>query len=168
MLCSEILGYHSPCNTLSKLLTQKRSLWDPTPSCCWYPQTLVPTQRPQISATTVPLTHPGSVVHALTPLTRSTPQDLLKATYRILNTSQPEQTADCQLCLNAKPPYYDHIVVSTNYMQTSKESYCWWARGQAPGVTLEVAHSMGICIVGQRKQIPLTGIYLCNESQIFH
>lgn len=76
---------HLYCSVLSKL-NPKGILLGPNPIQQLASQAQVSPQRPQIPATMVPLTHPGSEVPVLAPLTLSTPWDILKATYMVVNT----------------------------------------------------------------------------------
>lgn len=82
------------------------------------PQARVPSQRPQILGKMVPQTPPRwSNIPVFTPLTGSSPWDLLKATYTVLNISHPGWTADCWSYLDTQPPYYEGIAILADYIR---------------------------------------------------
>lgn len=81
-------------------------------------QAWVPRHRPQILGKMVPQTLlRWSNIPVFTPVTVSSPWDLLKATYMVLNISQPGWTAGCWPYLDTQPPYYEGIAILADYIR---------------------------------------------------
>ncbi|VFV38599.1 pol_mlvav ame: full=pol polyprotein contains: [Lynx pardinus] len=51
--------------------------------------------------------------------------------YHVLNTSRPNLTKSCWLCLDVRPPYYEGIAIKGNYTTASNSSSCRWQQTTA-------------------------------------
>ncbi|XP_053064807.1 MLV-related proviral Env polyprotein-like isoform X2 [Acinonyx jubatus] len=90
--------------------------------------------------------------------------DLLWSTvvgaYQVLNTSRPDLTKACWLCLDVWPPYYKGIAIKGNYTTASNSSSCRWQQATAR-LTLQAVTGQGTCI----GHVPPEQSHLCNETQ---
>ena len=80
--------------------------------------------------------------------------------YQVLNTSRPDLTKACWLCLDVWPPYYEGIAIRGNYKTASNSSSCRWQQATAR-LTLQAVTGQGTCI----GHVPPEQSHLCNETQ---
>ena len=75
--------------------------------------------------------------------------DLLWSTvvgaYQVLNTSRPDLTNSCWLCLDVQPPCYEGIAIKGNYTTASNFSSCRWQQATAR-ITLQAVTGQGTFI----------------------
>lgn len=84
--------------------------------------------------------------------------DLIQGAYLALNTTAPEKTQDCWLCLISSPPYYEGIAVTGNYTsQTSPQGRC--LSTPMHKLTLSEVSGQGFCV----GNVPTTHLALCNQ-----
>ncbi|NWT58554.1 ENV1 protein, partial [Erythrocercus mccallii] len=72
---------------------------------------------------------------------------MLNATFQSLNTSEPNLTASCWLCYDAKPPFYEGVALDSpfSYSRESNPVQCRWDTPRK-GVTLSQISGQGICV----------------------
>ena len=68
-------------------------------------------------------------------------------------------TQSCWLCLSAGPPYYEGIVTSGGFNNTTSQGGCAW--GTSHKLTLTVVTGAGTCL----GNTPVTYKHLCNETR---
>lgn len=125
---------------------------------------------PPITARSILVRHPNTttpyVPSTIIPTYPSTGQrlfNLIRGAFYALNSSDPEATMNCWLCLSSSPPYYEGIAYNGNLNRTSNHASCSWGSGQKLTLT-EVTVSgggPGLCIGTP----PPSHRHLCNQTQ---
>ncbi|OWK60868.1 envelope glycoprotein [Lonchura striata] len=86
----------------------------------------------------------------------------MKASYGVLNRTNPKLTEDCWLCYNLRPPFYEAIGVTAKPRRVNgtNPNQCFWKKGKetTPGLTLAQVTGKGRCI----GKIPTQREYLCG------
>lgn len=52
--------------------------------------------------------------------------NLIQGAFTLLNSSSPDTTRSCWLCLSSSPPYYEGIAFTGNFTNTTNSSFCLW------------------------------------------
>lgn len=86
--------------------------------------------------------------------------NIIQGAYRALNSSSPDRTQECWLCLTSSPPYYEGVAVSGNYSNSTTASPTC---NSLPShkLTLTEVSGRGTCI----GSIPLSHQDLCNQTR---
>uniref|UniRef100_A0A8C5ZSZ2 Envelope protein n=1 Tax=Marmota marmota marmota TaxID=9994 RepID=A0A8C5ZSZ2_MARMA len=71
--------------------------------------------------------------------------DLVKGGYQALNSTQPNLTESCWICLQASPPYYEGVAINGNFTY-GPSTRCNWETGHR--LTLPEVTGSGTCIGG--------------------
>lgn len=79
--------------------------------------------------------------------------------YQVLNTSRPDPTKSCWLCLDVRPPYYEDIAIKGNFTTASNSNSCRWQQATVR-LTLQAITGQGTCI----GHVPPGQSHLCNET----
>uniref|UniRef100_A0A8C6A6E7 Envelope protein n=1 Tax=Marmota marmota marmota TaxID=9994 RepID=A0A8C6A6E7_MARMA len=69
--------------------------------------------------------------------------DLVRGGYQALNSTQPNLTESCWICLQASPPYYEGVAINTDFTYGTSTS-CNWEAGYR--LTLPAVTGSGTCI----------------------
>uniref|UniRef100_A0A8V5GUW8 Uncharacterized protein n=1 Tax=Melopsittacus undulatus TaxID=13146 RepID=A0A8V5GUW8_MELUD len=90
--------------------------------------------------------------------------DLMQASYRALNESQPNLTKECWLCYNVRPPYFEAIgrVGKIQWSSGSNPRECPWndQKNHTQGITIQLVTGQGKCI----GTVPKNYQSLCNQT----
>ncbi|XP_066228779.1 syncytin-2 [Saccopteryx leptura] len=70
--------------------------------------------------------------------------DLIKGGFEALNSTHPNLTDSCWICLQAGPPYYEGVAVNGSYYENKSPSQCNWGRRHM--LTLPEVNGQGICL----------------------
>jgi hypothetical protein len=79
-------------------------------------------------------------------------------TFEVLNSSQPNLTKECWLCLNAQPPFYTGVAIMGNHTRVNLTQCSWGLNGK---LSLQQVTGTGTCVRSPKAQLP-TG--LCNQT----
>nr|XP_034491407.1 MLV-related proviral Env polyprotein-like [Marmota flaviventris] len=71
--------------------------------------------------------------------------DLVEGGYQALNSTQPNLTESCWICLQASPPYYEGVAINGNFTYGTSTSCNWETRHR---LTLPEVTGSGTCIGG--------------------
>jgi hypothetical protein len=84
------------------------------------------------SATTVQEHHsPGIYSHNKSlPFSHYPIWELMTKTFEVLNSSQPNLTKECWLCLNAQPPFYTGVAIMGNHTRINLTHCSWGLNGK--------------------------------------
>lgn len=108
-----------------------------------------PKQKPTI-------THPHPTPTTLTPVpsptkpafpsTKDSIVALLSATFHTLNSSNPNLTQSCWLCLSAIPPFYKGIATPGKYSIARNHTQCRWQHHRNIKLTRQSISGTGLCV----------------------
>jgi hypothetical protein len=79
-------------------------------------------------------------------------------TFEVLNSSQPNLTKECWLCLNAQPPFYTGVAVMGNHTWVNLTQCSW---GLNSKLSLQQVTGTGNCVRSPKAQLPTA---LCNQT----
>ena len=71
---------------------------------------------------------------------------MVRGTYFALNSTDPNATTDCWLCLSSGPPYYEGITFDGDFNTTSNHASCSWGTGKKLTLTEVLGRSPGLWI----------------------
>ncbi|NWR93755.1 ENV2 protein, partial [Furnarius figulus] len=75
--------------------------------------------------------------------------NIMRATYQVLNQTNPSLTESCWLCYITTPPFYEAIAspASAKAKNGTNPPECKWNQtNESPGVTLEQVKGKGLCL----------------------
>jgi hypothetical protein len=112
------------------------------------------------SATAVQERHsPGIYSHTKSlPFSHYPIWELTTKTFEVLNSSQPNLTKECWLCLNAQPPFYTGVAIMGNHTRVNLTQCSW---GLNSKLSLQQVTGAGTCVQFLKAQLP---IGLCNQT----
>ncbi|NXM72961.1 ENV2 protein, partial [Serilophus lunatus] len=66
----------------------------------------------------------------------------------ILNSTNPDMTANCWLCYDMRPPYYEAVGISSEPKLVSgpDPTQCLWNTVRKPGITMQYVSGLGRCV----------------------
>ncbi|NXG81108.1 ENV1 protein, partial [Baryphthengus martii] len=73
---------------------------------------------------------------------------LLNSSYQLLNSTNPNITANCWLCFDIRPPFYEAVGVPSKPELVSgpNPSQCLWNTTNVPGITMQYVSGQGFCV----------------------
>uniref|UniRef100_A0A8C7E6B7 Envelope protein n=1 Tax=Naja naja TaxID=35670 RepID=A0A8C7E6B7_NAJNA len=83
--------------------------------------------------------------------------DITKATYQLVNSTNPNLTIACWFCYNVQPPYYEAVGLVSSYNTSSSDEACRWKHGSQ---TLQSISGKGTCI----GKVPTQYKQYCNTT----
>uniref|UniRef100_A0A8C6XJT1 Envelope protein n=1 Tax=Naja naja TaxID=35670 RepID=A0A8C6XJT1_NAJNA len=83
--------------------------------------------------------------------------DIAKATYQLVNSTNPNLTIACWFCYNVQPPYYEAVGFVSPYNTSSSDEACRWKHGSQ---TLQSISGKGTCI----GKVPTQYKQYCNTT----
>uniref|UniRef100_A0A8C6YG54 Envelope protein n=1 Tax=Naja naja TaxID=35670 RepID=A0A8C6YG54_NAJNA len=136
----------SPAETLvpigpNNILTNCR---EPTPQPTSIPEKNLAT--PDGHSSFSPQRHPGNPLW-----------EIAKATYHLVNSTNPNLTTACWFCYNVQPPYYKAVGLVSSYNTSSSDKACRWKHGSQ---TLQSISGKGTCI----GKVPTQYKQYCNTT----
>lgn len=144
------------------------TLIGPTPAILPPAKAPPPSQSPSIAnngtVTGAPI---EQVFQSPQPMSLTTgPLSLLDATFRALNGTYPNLTAQCWFCLTPGPPFYDGLALLGTYSLSADADLCRtllpiWRRGLA----LTQVFGQGLCVTASGGVVPSSYQHLCNSTQ---
>ncbi|NXN95295.1 ENV1 protein, partial [Rhinopomastus cyanomelas] len=74
--------------------------------------------------------------------------ELLNSTYQLLNSTNPNMTANCWLCYDVRPPFYEGVGIPSKpeLVSGSNPPRCLWNATSNPGVTMQHILGQGRCV----------------------
>jgi hypothetical protein len=116
------------------------------------------------SATAVQERHsPGTYSHTKSlPFSRYPIWELMTKTFEVLNSSQPNLTKECWLCLNAQPPFYTGVAIMGNHTQVNLTQCSWGLNGK---LSLQQVTGTGTCVWSPKAQLCNQTIDISNPAQ---
>uniref|UniRef100_A0A8C6X4W4 Envelope glycoprotein n=1 Tax=Naja naja TaxID=35670 RepID=A0A8C6X4W4_NAJNA len=97
----------------NNILTNRR---EPTPQPTGIPEKNLAT--PDGHSSFSPQRHPGNPLW-----------EIAKATYHLVNSTNPNLTTACWFCYNVQPPYYEAVGLVSSYNTSSSDKACRWKHG---------------------------------------
>jgi hypothetical protein len=92
------------------------------------------------------------------PFSRYPVWELVTKTFKVLNTSPPNLTKECWLCLNTQPPFSTGIAIIGNHSQVTLSQCSWGLSGK---LSLQQVTGTGTCARSPSVQPPAG---LCNQT----
>uniref|UniRef100_A0A8C6VDS9 Envelope glycoprotein n=1 Tax=Naja naja TaxID=35670 RepID=A0A8C6VDS9_NAJNA len=125
----------------NNILTNRR---EPTPQPTGIPEDNLAT--PDGHSSFSPQRHPGNPLW-----------EIAKATYHLVNSTNPNLTTACWFCYNIQPPYYEAVGLVSSYNTSSSDKACRWKHGSQ---TLQSISGKGTCI----GKVPTQYKQYCNTT----
>uniref|UniRef100_A0A8C6X374 Envelope protein n=1 Tax=Naja naja TaxID=35670 RepID=A0A8C6X374_NAJNA len=125
----------------NNILTNRR---EPTPQPTCIPEKNLAT--PDGHSSFSPQSHPGYPLW-----------EIAKATYHLMNSTNPNLTTACWFCYNIQPPYYEAVGLVSSYHTSSSDKACRWKHGSQ---TLQSISGKGTCI----GKVPTQYKQYCNTT----
>ncbi|NXC57086.1 ENV2 protein, partial [Aleadryas rufinucha] len=77
-------------------------------------------------------------------------QNIMQASFKVLNQTHPELTKECWLCYDVRPPFYEAIGIVANITKRNgtNPAECLWRQGKenTPGISLTQINGPGTCV----------------------
>lgn len=86
--------------------------------------------------------------------------NLIRGAFYALNSTDPDATTDCWLCLSSVPPYYEGIALNGEFNTTTSHASCSWGTEKKLTLTEVSGKSPGLCIGTP----PPSHQHLCNRT----
>ncbi|NWQ71852.1 ENV2 protein, partial [Neopipo cinnamomea] len=74
--------------------------------------------------------------------------DILRASYHVLNFTNPNITEHCWLCYDIRPPFYEAIGIASKVRKVNgaNPARCLWNEENRQGMTMSQVSGAGRCI----------------------
>lgn len=101
------------------------------------------------------------------PSSEQTLLNMLKESWNLLNSTQPDTASNCWLCFHSSPPFYEGVAVLATLVPTNNtQDILRFRASHKEGLTLTQLSGMGTCVHGQSVRPPQEIMPLCNQTFI--